>query len=208
MKRISRLGLSSALVLLLLTSCGISQEVQDASDELIEVQKSTMNSQSKFHLALIKQTNLFLDIELKRSADVYDSLVSRQNRGLSQALGEIYAETSKKTLAEQKMEEENTRQLVAFNLAKELVDRQKRDGLLNKSKENMIVSSKALIEAEEMKLKVLISQNKYLKVKRPTDRLLDALRINTEKFQGYIGVASEAIDETKELIEEYNKIKK
>lgn len=187
--------------------CGVSQEVRNASSALVKTQESSLSSQVTFHKSVIATLTMFLDAELARSQAAYEDAVNAQNEAMAQELSAIYSDTQLSE-AEKKVNEEKARQKINSRIEKAKVNRDLRNKLIEQSSQKLLDASQILISAEKSKLSALVSLDKYLQAKRPSEKLLEMVNIDINDYTKYVDDANNAIDQAEDIIEQIKNLKK
>lgn len=187
------------IISIMLLGCGISEEVRVASKNLVEAQKSSLNSHKDFHEKVIASLNMFLDNEIARSEKTFATSIESYNKAMLEEIESIYSNTSL-TEVQKKVNEEKARQQIAAYIDKAKKNYEKRSRLLNEAKDKLKSASNSLLNAEKAKLNVVESLNNYLQAKRPIEKLLEMVNIDLSKYSGYVDDANNAISQAEDLI--------
>ncbi|PHS52349.1 MAG: hypothetical protein COB01_07450 [Lutibacter sp.] len=98
------------------------------------------------------------------------------------------------------MAEEESRQKIEGFIVKAKENHKKRTLLITKAKSNLLEASSNLILGEQAKTLAIEKINQYLQAKRPSERLLDLIDVDLEKYTRYIGDANKTIEEAKKYM--------
>jgi len=193
-----------ACVLLLtsFTSCGISKEVRVASTSLVAKQKASLEAQKTFHHVVVNTLNEVLDAELARSQRTYEESLESYHQAMLDELKSIY-ENEKISEAEKKVKEEKARHKIMQYIKVAEENKKKRDQNLKSAKSKLSKASHFIIEGEKAKADAIKKLDAYLQAKRPSERLLEQVDIDLNKYEDYVSKANKAIEQVEPIINKH-----
>jgi len=181
-------------------SCGISKEARNASANLVEQQKKTLESHISFHKAVLDVLGVFLEAEEQRSELTFKESVKDHEKALLDELKKIYDDGTT-TDGEKKVKEEELRRKIKSRIDKAKNNKDKRDSLITQAKESLQNASVHIIKTEEAKTKVIVRMNEYLQMKRPSEKILEYVNVDLDSFNEETDSAKKYIDKTLSVIE-------
>lgn len=194
----------SFIVFSSLSACGISKEVRSASSNLVAKQKASLEAHISFHQITLQSLNQILDAEEARSERVYEESIEKYHQAMLDELKNIY-ENQQLSEAEKKVKEEKARQSILGYLKKAENNKKQREELIKEAKDKLQSASGQLIEGERMKSQAIEKLDTYLQVKRPSERLLELIDLDLDKYSDYVAKANEAIQQAGPLIDKLKK---
>lgn len=202
MKRNFTLILLSFLFSFLL-SCGISKEVRTASTNLVAKQKASLEAHKTFHHVTLTSLNEVLNAELARSERTYEESIENYNQAMLDELKIIY-ENDQLSEAEKKVKEEAARQKILGYKKKAEDNKKQRDQDLKEAQNKLSEASRLLMEGEHAKANAIVKLDAYLQAKRPSERLLEQIDLDLDKYSDYVSKANQAIKQAEPLIDKLN----
>lgn len=200
MKRIVPFTLCVFTLLLLLTSCGISKEVRTASISLVAKQKKSLEAHRSFHTITLATLNEILDAEQAKSDRDYKKTIQSYHQAMLDELKSIY-ENASLSEADKKVNEEKARQTILGYIEEAEANKKKRETAIAKAKNSLSKASAQLLQGEEAKSEAIEKMNAYLQAKRPSERLLEAIDLDLEKYSDYVTKANDAIKVAEPIID-------
>jgi predicted transcriptional regulator with HTH domain len=194
----------SFVVLTFLSSCGISKEVRSASTNLLAKQKVSLEAHITFHEVTLQSLNQVLEAEEARSERVYEESIEKYHQAMLDELKNIY-ENQQLSAAEKKVQEEKARQSIMGYIKKAENNKNKREELIKEAKDKLLTASGQLIEGERVKSQAIEKLDAYLQAKRPSERLLELIDLDLDKYSSYVTKANEAIQQAGPLIDKLKK---
>tara|TARA_B100000809_G_C15069806_1_gene505559 strand:+ start:62 stop:673 length:612 start_codon:yes stop_codon:yes gene_type:complete len=196
--------LIAGVLFLLLTSCGISKEVRIASITLVEKQKTSLQAHQNFHNSVVNTINNYLGAEEQRTNDTYKNSIKINNESLIDEIKTIYSDQST-NIAQKKVKEEEIRQEIDGYIAESKQYFVTKKGYITKAQENLNSASQNILKAEENKTLAIEKIDKYLQMKRPSERLLDLINIDLENYTKYVDNANSAIQQVTPYLDKLKK---
>lgn len=185
-------GLLFGSICLFCVSCGISKEIRTASISLVAKQKVSLEAHIAFHTATLKTLFMILDAEQVKSDRDYKDVIAKYHNAMLDELKTIY-ENKVLSEADKKVKEEEARYEIMGFIQEAEDNKDKRDKYINGAKDNLLNASNSLIEGEKAKSLAIEKLDKYLQAKRPSEKLLEMIDLDLEKYTEYIGEANKAM---------------
>ena len=186
-----------------LSSCGISKEIRAASIKLVQKQQTSLTAHESFHKAVITTLVRYLDFGLKKSKIDYDSTINDYDKGLLDFIKKMDSTTSFSVL-EKKIKVEKLRQKINVLKVNAFENHLKRIEKITLAKKNLLEASTNLLASEKAKSAAIKKINEYLQAKRPSERLLELINVDLEKYTKYVTDANKKIEQAKDFINHLN----
>lgn len=200
MKKILAITFATISLSMLLSSCGISKEIRTASTSLVTKQKASLDAHIAFHKATLSTLNSILDAEQLKSDKDYKDAISNYHQAMLDELKNIY-ENNSLSEADKKVKEEEARQTILALIQEAEDNKKKREGFISGAKGNLVEASNSLLEGEQAKSDAIKQIDVYLQAKRPSERLLEMINLDLDKYSGYVKQANDAIKKAEPFID-------